>query len=53
MVAGGVSPTRLGTISYGEERPVDPTATEVAWSKNRRAEFRITWGQGAVTGTTE
>jgi peptidoglycan-associated lipoprotein len=53
MVAGGISPSRLGTISYGEERPVDPTGTEVAWSKNRRAEFRITWGQGKVTGTTE
>ena len=53
MVAGGVSPTRLNTISYGEERPVDHTSTEVAWSKNRRAEFRITWGQGNATGTTE
>ncbi|MFH1468980.1 MAG: peptidoglycan-associated lipoprotein Pal [Pseudomonadota bacterium] len=53
MVAGGVSPTRIATISYGEERPVDPSATEVAWSKNRRAEFRITWGQGPVSGTTE
>jgi peptidoglycan-associated lipoprotein len=53
MVAGGVSPSRVTTISYGEERPVDPTSTEVAWSKNRRAEFRITWGQGSVSGTTE
>jgi len=53
MVAGGVSPTRVTTISYGEERPVDPSTTEVAWSKNRRAEFRITWGQGGVSGTTE
>ena len=26
-------------------------ANEAAWSKNRRAEFRITWGSGA-TGTT-
>jgi outer membrane protein OmpA-like peptidoglycan-associated protein len=43
----------LATISYGEERPVDHTATEIAWSKNRRSEFRITWGQGNVTGTTE
>jgi peptidoglycan-associated lipoprotein len=53
MVAGGVSPSRVTTISYGEERPVDASTTEVAWSKNRRAEFRITWGQGAVSGTTE
>ncbi len=53
MVAQGISPTRLATISYGEERPVDHTSTEIAWSKNRRAEFRITWGQGNATGTTE
>ncbi len=53
MVAGGVSPSRLATISYGEERPVDSSATEVAWSRNRRTEFRITWGQGEVRGTTE
>ena len=53
MVAQGVSPTRLATISYGEERPVDHTSTEIAWSKNRRAEFRITWGQGTATGTTQ
>ncbi len=53
LVAQGVSPSRLSTISYGEERPIDPGSTEVAWSKNRRAEFRITWGQGSVRGTTE
>jgi peptidoglycan-associated lipoprotein len=52
MVAQGISPTRLATISYGEERPVDGSSSEVAWSKNRRAEFRITWGEGSVTGTT-
>lgn len=53
LVAHGVAPSRLSTISYGEERPVDPSQTEVAWSRNRRAEFRITWGQGEVRGTTE
>jgi peptidoglycan-associated lipoprotein len=53
LVAQGVSPSRLSTISYGEERPVDTSTTEVAWSQNRRAEFRITWGQGEVRGTTE
>ena len=53
LIAQGVSPSRLSTISYGEERPIDPGASEVAWSKNRRAEFRITWGQGSVRGTTE
>ena len=35
----GISPMRLSTISYGEERPLDPGHTEAARSKNRRAEF--------------
>lgn len=38
----GVSPNRLTTISYGEEKPADPAETEEGWSKNRRAEFVIT-----------
>jgi peptidoglycan-associated lipoprotein len=33
---------RLSTISYGEERPLDPGHTEAARSKNRRAEFVMT-----------
>jgi peptidoglycan-associated lipoprotein len=37
----GVSPGRIETISYGEERPVDPGHGESAWSKNRRAHFVI------------
>ncbi|MFC1516608.1 peptidoglycan-associated lipoprotein Pal [Thermodesulfobacteriota bacterium] len=35
----GVSPQRMTTISYGEERPVDPGSNEEAWAKNRRAHF--------------
>ena len=35
----GVNPARLSTISYGEERPLDPGHTEDARSKNRRDEF--------------
>ncbi|MCX8038767.1 MAG: peptidoglycan-associated lipoprotein Pal [Candidatus Sumerlaeia bacterium] len=41
LVAKGVSPDRLQTISYGEERPVDPGHNEAAWAKNRRAQFQI------------
>jgi peptidoglycan-associated lipoprotein len=37
----GISGSRLTTISYGEERPVDPGQNEDAWSKNRRDEFRL------------
>jgi len=35
----GVDETRLKTISYGEERPLDPRHNEEAWAKNRRAHF--------------
>ena len=43
---------RVTTITYGEERPMDAAATEVAWAQNRRAEFRITWSPSkSVTGT--
>jgi len=37
LVALGVSPNRLLTLSYGEERPVDPGVGEAAWAQNRRA----------------
>lgn len=32
---------RLHTVSYGEERPADPSHSEEAWSKNRRAHFLV------------
>ncbi len=37
----GISTSRLTTISYGEERPVDSGQSEEAWAKNRRAHFEI------------
>jgi peptidoglycan-associated lipoprotein len=37
----GINGDRLSTLSYGEEEPVDPGHNEVAWAKNRRAEFKI------------
>jgi len=39
LVKLGVNPSRLKTISYGEEKPVDAGHDESAWSKNRRAHF--------------
>lgn len=35
----GISPQRMTTISYGEERPLDPGHTEGAWAKNRRVDI--------------
>ena len=37
----GIDPSRLSTISYGEERPVDPRQNEEAWAKNRRSHFKV------------
>jgi peptidoglycan-associated lipoprotein len=42
LLSLGVSPERVSTISYGEERPADPGHTEEAWAKNRRAHTIIT-----------
>lgn len=36
LVALGVDPNRIKTVSYGKERPVDARSTEDAWSRNRR-----------------
>jgi peptidoglycan-associated lipoprotein len=41
LVTLGISADRLGTISYGEEKPLDPGHNEEAWAKNRRAHFVI------------
>jgi len=41
LVDLGIDGSRLTTISYGEERPVDPRNNEEAWAKNRRDHFVI------------
>jgi peptidoglycan-associated lipoprotein len=41
LVTTGVKADRISTISYGEERPLDAGQNEDAWTKNRRAHFRI------------
>ncbi len=38
----GISANRLATISYGEERPVDPGHNDEAWAKNRNDQFTLT-----------
>lgn len=37
----GVDTGRMRTVSYGEERPLDPGQGESAWAKNRRAHFSV------------
>ena len=41
LVDIGIDPSRMTTISYGEERPVDPASNAEAWAKNRRVHFII------------
>lgn len=41
LVFLGIGPERIATISYGEEKPLDPGHDETAWAKNRRAHFDI------------
>jgi len=37
----GLSRARVRIITYGEERPIDPSHNEAAWAKNRRAAFVV------------
>ncbi|WP_413853626.1 peptidoglycan-associated lipoprotein Pal [Candidatus Ruminimicrobium bovinum] len=37
----GILPSRIATISYGEEKPEDKRSNESAWAKNRRAETKV------------
>ena len=41
LVNLGVNPDRIGTVSFGEERPLDPEQNEDAWTKNRRDDFVV------------
>lgn len=39
LVRKGIGGSRMGTVSYGEERPLDTGHNEAAWYMNRRADF--------------
>jgi peptidoglycan-associated lipoprotein len=41
LIKLGVNESQLSTISYGEEKPLDPGHNEEAWAKNRRDHFAI------------
>ncbi len=41
LVKEGVHPDQVHTISFGKEKPFDPAHNPDAWSKNRRAHFRV------------
>ncbi|RJP45659.1 MAG: peptidoglycan-associated lipoprotein Pal [Desulfobacteraceae bacterium] len=41
LVNAGIDASRLRTVSFGEERPLDPGKTEEAYARNRRGQFEI------------
>ncbi len=51
LVSRGVAESRITTISYGKERPIDPGTGEDAWAHNRNAHTAIT--AGAVGGVND
>ena len=42
LVAAGVNPERIKTISYGKERPVALGSNDTAWKQNRRGVTKVT-----------
>jgi peptidoglycan-associated lipoprotein len=41
LVALGVDASRIDTVSFGEQRPVDAEHDELAWAINRRVHFVV------------
>ena len=37
----GITADRVDTISYGEDKPVDPAHNQAAWKQNRRDDFVV------------
>jgi len=44
LVAKGVAGSRIETVSYGKEKPIDAGTTEDAWARNRNGHTAITAG---------
>jgi peptidoglycan-associated lipoprotein len=44
LVSKGVSPSRITTVSYGKERPIDSSGTEEGMAKNRNGHTSIVSG---------
>ncbi len=47
LISQGVKPSRMKTISYGKERPIEICSDEACYSKNRRAVTVLSMGMGA------
>ncbi|MDP4031730.1 MAG: peptidoglycan-associated lipoprotein Pal [Pseudorhodobacter sp.] len=47
LISQGIAPSRMRTVSYGKERPVEVCSTEACYSRNRRAVTVLSLGAGA------
>jgi peptidoglycan-associated lipoprotein len=47
LISQGVSSSRLRTVSYGKERPIEVCSDEACYSRNRRAVTVLSMGAGA------
>ncbi|KAJ54103.1 membrane protein [Actibacterium mucosum KCTC 23349] len=47
LVAGGVSPARVRTVTFGKERPIAICSDETCYAQNRRAVTVVTIGTGS------
>ncbi|MBN1947392.1 MAG: OmpA family protein [Bradymonadales bacterium] len=41
LIRAGIDPSRMISVGYGEERPIDTNNTEAGMANNRRVEFHI------------
>jgi peptidoglycan-associated lipoprotein len=48
LIRLGIDPARVDTVSFGEDRPIDPGHDESAYKKNRRGEFVLEKHQNLV-----
>jgi len=46
LISQGVSATRMRTVSYGKERPIEVCSTEDCYSRNRRSVTVLSTGAG-------
>ena len=44
LVSQGISPSRLTTVSYGKERPIEGGSDEWSWSRNRNGNTNLKIG---------
>ena len=47
LISQGVAASRMRTVSYGKERPIEVCSVEACYSKNRRAVTVLSQGAGA------